>query len=270
MRERHGGGEVLVANRAAFLKRHPRRLWSLAGLAAVFGGWEVVGRLGLVPPMFLPPFSQVVAAGLEMMKTGELFRHLFASLWRVAWGFGLGGGLGFVFGGLLGASARADGLFRPLLTGAYPIPKIALLPLLILWLGLGEASKIAVIGLGVFFPMVINVRAGVLNVEPLFIRAALSLGSSRWRVFRKVVLPAALPMIFAGLRLGVGVGLLLVVTAEMVAADRGVGFLVLQAADLMQTPKLMCGILVLSVLGWFCNWALDRLERLCIPWKERG
>ena len=139
---------------------------------------------------------------------------------------------------------------------------------MILWLGIGEGSKVAVITLGVFFPVVINVRAGVRNVDPLLIKAALSLGSGPFNVIRKVILPMTLPMIFAGLKLGVGIALLLVVTAEMIAADKGIGFLILSSADLMQTTRLLFGIMVLSGMGISFAWILDKLERIWIPWRE--
>jgi NitT/TauT family transport system permease protein len=156
----------------------------------------------------------------------------------------------------------------PLIATTYPIPKIAILPLLILWLGIGEMSKIMVIALGVFFPLVINVRSGVREVDPNLVKAALSMGSSHLSIVRKVILPGSLPMIFAGLKLGIGIALLLVVTAEMIAADAGIGFMILTAADLMQTPQLLFGIFLLSALGLLFAWSLETLERFVIRWKR--
>jgi NitT/TauT family transport system permease protein len=144
-----------------------------------------------------------------------------------------------------------------------------LLPLLILWLGIGEASKVAVITLGVFFPMAINTYTGVRHADPLLLRAAASFGAGRWSLIRKVMLPSALPMIFAGLKLGAGTALLLLVAAEMIAAGSGIGFLVLNAQNLMETTKLMVGIVLLSALGLLSHWALVRLERRCVPWRSQ-
>ena len=158
-------------------------------------------------------------------------------------------------GGRLLLARRGRG--QPLIAATFPIPKIALLPLLILWLGIGEASKVAVIALGVFFPMAINTYAGVRQADPLLVRAAVAFGAGRWSVIRKVVLPSALPMVFAGLRLGAGTALLLLVAAEMIAADSGIGFLVLHAGNLMETTKLMVGIVVLSLLGVLSHWGLS-------------
>ncbi|HXH84489.1 MAG TPA: ABC transporter permease subunit, partial [Candidatus Tectomicrobia bacterium] len=156
----------------------------------------------------------------------------------------------------------------PLIAATFPVPKIALLPLLILWLGIGEASKVAVIALGVFFPMAINTYAGVRHADPLLVRAAVSFGAGRTSLVRKVLLPSALPTIFAGLRLGAGTALLLLVAAEMIAASSGIGYLVLHAQNLMETTKLMVGIVLLSLLGVGSHWLLARVERLAIPWKE--
>ena len=125
----------------------------------------------------------------------------------------------------------------------------------------------AVITLGVFFPMAINTYAGVRHADPLLLRAAVSFGAGRWSLVRKVMLPSALPMIFAGLKLGAGTALLLLVAAEMIAASTGIGFLVLNAQNLMETTTLMVGIVVLSLLGLASHWLLTRLERAAIPWK---
>jgi len=155
----------------------------------------------------------------------------------------------------------------PIIATTFPIPKIALLPLLILWLGIGEPSKVAVIALGVFFPMAINTFAGVRQADPALVRAAVSFGARRSSVIRKVMLPAALPMVFAGLELGAGTALLLLVAAEMIAVESGVGFLVLHAGNLMATTRLMAGILLLSALGVLASAVIDAVERLVIPWR---
>ena len=201
-----------------------------------------------------------------MLRSGELVTHVLTSLRRVVLGVGLGALGGVSVGLAIGISRLAEAVGNPLIAATFPIPKIALLPLLILWLGIGEASKVAVITLGVFFPMAINTYAGVRSADPLLIRAAVSFGAGRWSLIRKVLLPSALPMIFAGLKLGAGTSLLLLVAAEMIAANAGIGFLVLQAQNLMETTKLMVGIVLLSVLGVLTHWLLVRCERAAIPW----
>ena len=258
----------VVKDKTGFLARRENRYISWVSVIVVLGLWEMVGRLGFVPPLFLPRFSAVLVSGYEMAASGEIFAHLAASLWRIGCGFLIGAAAGILMGIVTGYFQLADDAVRPLVAATYPIPKIAILPLLILWLGIGEGSKVAVIMLGVFFPVVINVRAGVRNVDPLLIKAALSLGSGPFNVIRKVILPMSLPMIFAGLKLGIGIALLLVVTAEMIAADKGIGFLILSSADLMQTTRLLFGIMVLSGMGISFAWVLDKLERIWVPWRE--
>ena len=258
---------LAVENRTRFLIRHEHRglrVLSLVGLVVL---WEIVARIGWVPVLFLPSPLGVVAEGWEMVVSGELVGHLAASLRRLLFGFAVGGGLGVIVGIVVGFFSVAEAVGTPLIAATFPVPKIALLPLLILWLGLGEPSKIAVIALGVFFPMAINTYTGVRQADALLVRAAVSFGARRWSVIRKVILPSALPMIFAGLRLGAGTALLLLVAAEMIAVESGIGFLVLHAGNIMATTKLMVGIVVLSLLGVLSHWGLNRLERLTIPWQ---
>jgi NitT/TauT family transport system permease protein len=243
----------------------------LAGVAAVLGLvllWEGGTRLGLVSPLFLPPPTAVAAEAARMLASGELARHLGVSVARILTGFALGAALGTAAGLLLGASRLAEAIGNPLIAATYPIPKIALLPLLILWLGIGEAPKVAMIALGVFFPVAINTYAGVRDTEPLMVKAATSLGAARAQVLAKVVLPSALPMILAGYRLGAGIALLLVVSAEMINATSGIGFLILHAGDLMLTGKLMVGLALLSLLGLASAWGLRALETHLVPWRQ--
>ena len=258
---------IPVENRTRFLTRREHRALRVLALVGLVLLWEIVARLGWVPVLFLPSPLGVVAEGWEMVTSGELFGHLAASLKRLLLGFALGGGLGVIVGIVVGFFSVAEAVGTPLIAATFPVPKIALLPLLILWLGLGEPSKIAVIALGVFFPIAINTATGVRQADALLVRAAVSFGARRWSVIRKVILPSALPMIFAGLRLGAGTALLLLVAAEMIAVESGIGFLVLHAGNIMATTKLMVGIVVLSLLGVLSHWGLTRLERLAIPWR---
>lgn len=259
---------VGVRDRTAFLHRPDHRLLRLLALVGLLILWELATRTGWVSSLFLPSPLGVLGEGIDMLSSGQLVVHLGTSLTRLAWGFGVGAGAGISVGVAVGFFALADAIVQPLIAATFPIPKIALLPLLILWLGIGEASKVAVVALGVFFPMAINTYAGVRQADPLLIRAAVSFGAGRWSVIRKVVLPSALPMVFAGLKLGAGTALLLLVAAEQIAADSGIGFLILQSGNLMETTKLMVGIVVLSLLGVLSHWGLAGLERVVIPWRH--
>jgi NitT/TauT family transport system permease protein len=235
----------------------PRPAWLLgvAALALLGLAWEAVARLQWVPPLFLPPPTAILGEASRMARSGELWRHLVVSLGRVGAGFGLGAAVGTALGLLLGSSRVLWALGNPLIAATYPIPKIALLPLMILWLGIGEAPKVAMIALGVFFPVVINAYAGVQGTDPLMVKAARSLGAGRWQVLLKVVLPSA-------------IALLLVVSAEMINATSGIGFLILHSGDLMLTAKLMVGLAVLSFLGLASTWGLRALEAWLVPWRE--
>ena len=259
---------VTVHDRAAFLRRREHRVVRALALVALLVVWELSTRIGWVPALFLPSPVGVLQELVDMTRSGQIFVHVAASLRRLVGGFVVGAGAGITVGVTVGFFSLAEAIGQPLIAATFPIPKIALLPLLILWLGIGEASKVTVIALGVFFPMAINTYTGVRQADPLLIRAAVSFGAGRWSVIRKVIIPSALAMVFAGLKLGAGTALLLLVAAEMIGAESGIGFLVLQAGNLMETTKLMVGIVILSLLGVLSHWSLTRLERLVIPWRQ--
>lgn len=265
--EGSGVEKTLVQDKTSFLQMKDHPWLSTLSFIVILLLWEIISRMEWIPPLFLPAPSGILAEGWVMLKTGLIFKHVLASLSRILWGFSIACVMGLTVGILIGFFSIPEAIGNPLIAATFPIPKIAILPLLILWLGIGEVSKAAVIALGVFFPMVINVYTGVKNVDPLLIKAALSLGSNRASIIRKVILPSILPMVFAGMKLGIGIALLLVVAAEMIAADAGIGFMILTAADLMETKKLMVGLIILSLLGIFFNWLFKKLEHLFIPWK---
>ena len=256
-----------VANRVAFLERKVPKWVSIVGVLVVLVLWEITSRSGLVSALYLPAPSAILLTGWDMVLSGELGRSLVASLYRIVLGFLVGGVAGILLGLLMGFSKVAGAVGNPIIYSIYAIPKIALLPLFILWLGIGEVSKVTIIALGVFFPVVINTYVGVSNVDPLLVKVAVSFKTNRLNVIRKVILPAALPTIFAGLKLAAGMSLLLLVSAEMIAAKEGIGALILHYGDLMLTTKLMVGVLTLSILGLIFNRGLDWLEKKLLPWQ---
>ncbi|NOU96350.1 ABC transporter permease subunit [Paenibacillus sp. LMG 31456] len=257
----------IIRNRVSFLEQKIPGYASVIGIVGILILWELVCRFEIVPPLFLPAPSLILVAGWDMLSSGELHENILASLYRIAIGYAIGAGCGIVFGLILGFSRWVDAILSPVVYSIYPIPKIALLPLIILWLGIGETPKFTMIALGVFFPVVINTFSGVKNVDPIWIKAAVTFGSSHLSVIRKVILPGALPMIFAGLKLAAGTSLLLLVAAEMIAAQKGVGSMILHYGNLMITTKLMVGVLILSLLGLLFNRGLQWLERKLLPWK---
>ena len=228
---------------------------SLISVAVLLLIWEGICRAGVVSSLFLPPPTLIISALIDMIQDGEIGVSLAASLYRILL--------------VTGTSALADRMANPIVNALYPIPKIALLPLFILWLGIGEVSKVTIIALGVFFPVAMNTYSGVKNVDTLLIKVAVSFHAGWGYTMRNVVLPYALPMIFAGLRIAAGTALLLLVAAEMIAAEQGIGALILHYGDLMITERLMAGVIVLSVLGLIFNLFLQFLERKLVPWNRK-
>jgi NitT/TauT family transport system permease protein len=257
-----------VRNRLAFMEQPVPPWVPAAAVLGLFAAWELICRSGLVSELFLPAPTAILLAGWDMLASGELAANAYASLGRIGAGFLLGSAAGILIGLAVGFSRLAEAIGNPVIYALYPIPKLALLPLIILWLGIGELSKVTIISLGVFFPVVINTYSGVKNVDPLLLKVAVSFKASRCSIVRKVILPAALPVIFAGLKLAAGTALLLLVAAEMIAAKEGIGAMVLHYGDLMLTTKLMVGVLTLSLLGFVFNYALEWAERKIIPWKH--
>src|ERR1035437_3933101 len=243
------------------------RVGSMLALVLSMVIWQLVSSVGKVSPLFLPSPLAIGSALYNLAITGELWGHLATSLYRIGLGWLLGTCAGLLLGFAMGlwTVARAVGLAY--VSALFPIPKIALLPLLILWLGIGETSKIATIALGVFFPTVISVYSGVDSVPRNLIRMAQSFNMPFVDIVRKVVLPGALPSILAGMRISTSFALLLVVSAEMIGADRGIGTFILQAGNLMQTDNLLAGVVVLSILGLVVAKSISRIEEKLLRWR---
>jgi ABC-type nitrate/sulfonate/bicarbonate transport system permease component len=244
-----------------------RRWVAWFAFAAALLAWQAASDARLVDPLFLPSPVQIAYALQELAASGDLVRHFSASLVRIGAGWLIGASAGVCVGGLIGLFWvwRSAGL--PFISALFPIPKIALLPLLILWFGIGEASKIATIALGTFFPMAISAYAGVDNVPRNLIRMAQSFNVPFWRIILNVVIPGMLPSVLAGCRISASIALILVVAAEMIGANTGIGALVLTAGNLMQTDKLMAGIVAISVLGLTIGALITWLERTLLSWR---
>jgi NitT/TauT family transport system permease protein len=252
-----GGGFVAV----------PRRGVALVAFAALIAVWELAVRQRWISSLFLPAPSAVVDAFRELIASGMLWRHVSVSLARIAGGWLVGTAAGFAIGFAMGIWSLARAVGLPLVSALFPIPKIALLPLLILWLGIGETSKIATIALGVTFPTIIAVYSAIDAVPRNLIRMAQSFNLPWPAILRKIVLPGALPGILAGFRITASIALILLVSAEMIGAEYGIGQFVLTAGNLMLTDQLLAGIVCLSVLGLAIGAILTRLERWLLRWR---
>lgn len=202
-----------------------------------------------------------------LMASGELWGHLVASLQRLAIGWVIGTVLGLIVGVALGlfTLARSPGI--AVVSALFPVPKIALVPLFIIWFGIGEGSKIITLAFGVFFPTVINTMAGVDGVPRGLIRMGQSFNLRRWSIITKIVLPGAMPAILSGFRITTSTAIILLVAAEMIGADKGIGAFVLQAGNLYDTDNLLAGIVVLSAMGLCVSFALGLLERAWLRWR---
>jgi NitT/TauT family transport system permease protein len=247
----------------------PRRRRGAAAIAFVLilALWQAAVALKLVNPLFLPAPSSIALALYALAETGELWRHIAASLYRIAAGWLLGTSAGLAAGFAIGLFGFARSIGVPVVSALFPIPKIALLPLFILWFGIGEPSKVATIALGVFFPTAVAAFGAVDNVPRSLIRMAQSFGVPARDIVAKVVLPGALPGILSGFRISASIALILVVAAEMINAEYGIGAQVLIAGNLMQTDRLLAGVVVLSVLGLLVAAALGWLERRLLHWR---
>jgi len=235
--------------------------------AVVIAAWQALSQARLIDPLFLPSPLQILVALRDLAASGELARHFAASLTRIGIGWLIGAAAGVLVGGLIGlfSTWRSAGL--PFISALFPIPKIALLPLLILWLGIGETSKVATIALGVLFPMAISAYAGVDSVPRNLVRMAQSFDVPFLRIVGNVILPGMLPSVLAGCRISASIALILVVAAEMIGANEGIGALVLTAGNLMQTDRLMAGIVAISILGLVIGAGISWLERALLGWR---
>jgi len=262
-----GAGTRPVAFRGAGFAPRAGRTSGWIALALVIGLWQLAGSLALVNPLFLPPPSAIARALWQLAVSGALWHHLSVSIMRIGTGWLLGTVAGIMVGFAIGLSSLARGVGITFISALFPIPKIALLPLLILWLGIGEEPKIATIALGVFFSTAISVYSGVDNVPRNLIRMAQSFNVPFHAIVRRVIWPGALPSILAGFRITASVALLLVVSAEMIGAEYGIGAFVLQAGNLMQTDQLLAGVVVLSLLGLAVGRLINWLEMPLLHWR---
>ncbi|HUZ65535.1 MAG TPA: ABC transporter permease [Acetobacteraceae bacterium] len=237
---------------------------TLLGLIAV---WQAASSLGWLPALFLPAPAAVGRALAQLAASGQLWRELAPSLLRLSAGWALGTVFGVVLGVAVGlfSAARSPGM--AVVSALFPIPKIALVPLFIIWFGIGEGSKIATIAIGVFFPTVINTAAGVDAVPRNLIRMAQSFGLSHKAIIGKIVLPGALPAILSGFRVTSSIAIILLVAAEMIGAQHGIGAFVLAEGNLYDTEGLLAGIVVLSVLGLVVSAVIGRVEKWLLGWR---
>ena len=239
---------------------------------SVIGGlaiWQFIGIVVVKNSLFLAtPLASIAAIG-DLWQKGDLQKAMIVSFEEFAIGFAIATVAGIVVGLLTASFEPVKLVLTPWISGFYASPIIALAPLLILWFGVGIWSKVAVVISLVIFPMIINTEAGIIHTDPQLIEAARSFGASRMQIFAKVALPSAAPYILAGLRLGVGRGLIGVVVGELAGARAGLGFLINNASQVFNMPQLFAGVIVLAVAGIALTTFFQKLEGILVPWKAR-
>lgn len=260
-------------SRPARRKRWSARKISLATILVMLGAWALTAALGLVSPVFLPSPSAVAAKFASVATEGfvdsTLSEHLGVSLARVFAALVAAIVIGVPVGIAIGTSTVGRGIFDPLLEFLRPIPPLAYLPLIIIWFGIGEPSKVLVIAIAMVAPIALSTTAGVKGVSRERINAARSLGATRRQVLTHVVLPSALPSILTGLRIALGAGWTTLVAAELIAATQGLGFMIQSAAQFLVTDVVIMGIFVIAGVAFVLEFAIRRIEAVLVPWAGR-
>lgn len=234
---------------------------------AILALWEYLGRKGVISQSIFPRPSIIWECLVEMLSNGRLKKHLLVSASRVVRGFALGSGVGLLLGILCGLSGLWNGLLGSLVGILRPIPMIAWIPILILTLGIDEGSKIALIAIGSFWPILLNTSRGIRSTDKKLMEVGAMLEKSRFQMLTKVILPASFPFIFTGIRLGVGSAWSCVVTAEAIAAASGIGYVIMYARELLQPDVLLVGVLTIGAVGLLLDIILLRIEKRVLRWN---
>nr|WP_235974588.1 ABC transporter permease [Stappia albiluteola] len=256
-----------VPYRGGGFRPRPVRFVAPLVFAVLIVLWEMGSRSGLISSLVLPAPSEAFEAFRYLAESGLLWQHLSASLYRLILGWTFGSLLGMAVGMSIGLFSLARAGLLPLVSALFPIPKIALLPLFVIWFGIGEGSKVATILFGTFFPTVIATYGGVDNVDRALIRMGQSFGLSWWSILRKIIIPGALPAILSGCRISASIAIILLVAAEMIGAEYGVGAYILTAGSLMATDQLIAGVALLSAMGLAVGWLIGRAEAVLLRWR---
>ena len=248
-------------------KTRERLLYLISPIALLLV-WQLLITLGFGDRRFIPAPSDIAVRFWQLTLNGELAAHTGATLARAAAGFVIGVVPAVAVGLLMAMFKPVRVFFDPLIAALFPIPKVALMPLLLLAFGFGEASKIAVVAIGVFFPVIVNTYAGAATIDKIYWDVARNYGASNYVMLTRVVFFGALPLIFAGLRIAVAVAFIVLVAAEFVASKLGIGYLIWNSWELLQVDTMFVGIVMIGIIGLVTSAALQEIERKCVPWKQ--
>ncbi|HLN65015.1 MAG TPA: ABC transporter permease [Symbiobacteriaceae bacterium] len=230
--------------------------------------WEVLVRLHLLSPIFVATPTTVLRRLLIMGAGADLWLSLGVSLLRVCFGFLLGAVPGLLVGLTMGLFRPVRAALEPIIAAWYPIPKLAIYPLIMLFFGIGETSKVVAIASGVFFMVQANATAGVLHIDQIYLDVARNYGAKRLDFYLTIAFPGALPSIFTGLKLGMGFALLLIVAAEMIGAKSGIGYMIWTGYQTFDIDRMFVGLVLMSLLGFLFTTGLNALEKVVVPWKR--
>ncbi|MGA2395414.1 MAG: ABC transporter permease [Candidatus Lustribacter sp.] len=244
------------------------RIMGVVAPLGVFVLWEVLADTHLIDTRFFPAPSSIAGTFGTLAANGQLEANTFISLERLFWGFLLGAVPALVIGLTMGLYRPVRTLVEPLILGTYPVPKSAILPLILLIFGLGEPSKIVMVAIGVFYPVVINTVSGVLQIPQIYLDVGHNFGASRWKMFTTIALPGALPFIMTGVKLGAGMGLILIAIAEMIGAQSGLGYMIWNAWQILSVNTMYVGLIMIALLGFVLTLAINEIERLLIPSRQ--
>ena len=265
---------VVRGARGTVEQRHSRlpkatkdRLLQIGSPIGLLALWELVVLAGLVNPKFFPAPTQIIGSFLHLATSGLLVLDLKASLYRILVGFVLGAGPGLIIGLLMGLFPLVRKILDPVVSATYPIPKLALLPLFMLIFGIGNLEMILVIASGAIYLVLINTMSGVLEIPKIYWDVAQDLGASWWDRFKTVAFPGALPLIFTGIKLSIGMAILLIVAAESDGANHGVGFLIWRAYDIYDIRQMYVAFVLLSLMGYVFTVIVNEIERWVVKWR---
>lgn len=228
--------------------------------------WQIASVSGVLQTRVLPAPTAVVVAFWDLLLSGELWKHVQVSAGRAIIGLLIGGGLGLLLGLLNGSSKIASTLLDTTLQMIRNIPALALIPLVILWFGIDETAKLFLVAIGVFFPIYINTYHGIRSVDPQLIEMGKSYGLTRWQLYKEIILPGALPSILVGLRFALGLVWVLLIVAETISAQSGIGYMTMNAREFLQTDIVLVGILLYALLGKLADVLAVALEKYLLRW----
>ena len=230
--------------------------------------WELAARAGLLNPLFFPPPSAVARTWWRLLREGGLASDVRVSLLRLGAGFALGAIPGVALGMAMGLWRPGRAALLPTVTALYPIPRIAILPLVLVVFGIGESGKLFMIAFSVFFLMLIQTMAGVRSIEPVMLDVARSVRASRWKQYRSVAWPGALPSIFTGARLALGFALIVIVGTEFLASNVGIGARIWRSYQVLDIESMYAGLVTTALIGWGLSLLVDVTERAALPWRR--